>query len=193
MTNRREFLQLGIAAAALPVAPHAASPAAGVSVTPIYKAIYDTRFPESVAFARRMAERGIATHAIDGDVTALWYHDLYHRWREGPVAIAGLTAHGALFCLEQLAWDQRMRVVFRGQHDFGLLSVDHRFSGPRDLLRGLALRDVAWSERIADLIAACPSAHVEIGACEAATLRVEHQARQREELHSWLIAPVTRV
>ena len=78
--------------------------------------VYDTRFPASVAFARRAAARGFALHAIAGDMTRFWYDDLYHRWRAGPAAIAGLTAHGALFCLERLAWEQRMRVVHRREH-----------------------------------------------------------------------------
>ena len=51
-----------------------------------------------------------------GDMTRFWYDDLYHRWRQAPVAIAGLTAHGALFCLERLAWEKRMRVVYRREH-----------------------------------------------------------------------------
>jgi hypothetical protein len=66
-----------------------------------------------VAFARRAEARGIAVHAMAGDMTRFWYDDLYYRWRQGPAAIAGLTAHGPLFCLEQLAWEQRMRVVYR--------------------------------------------------------------------------------
>jgi hypothetical protein len=45
-----------------------------------------------------------------GDMTRFWYDDLYHRWRQGPAAIAGLTGHGPLFCLERLGWEQRLRV-----------------------------------------------------------------------------------
>ena len=80
---------------------------------PLYKVVYDVRFPQSVSFAQRAQQLGVATHAIEGDMTSFWYDDLYHRWRQDPVAIAGLTAHGPMFCFEQLAMDQRMRVVFR--------------------------------------------------------------------------------
>ena len=117
MTSRREFLKAGLAASVLlPVgaqADLAAVEGAAVAAVSFYKVLYDTRFPASVAFAQRAAARGFAVHAIAGDMTRFWYDDLYHRWLQGPAAIAGLTAHGALFCLERLAWDQRMRVVYR--------------------------------------------------------------------------------
>lgn len=118
MTSRREFLKAGLIASALPVAARAelaALPAGGASA-PLYKVLYDTRFAASVAFARRAEALGLAVHAMAGDMTRFWYDDLYYRWRQGPAAIAGLTAHGALFCLERLAWEQRMRVVHRVEH-----------------------------------------------------------------------------
>jgi hypothetical protein len=120
MTSRREFLKAGLAASALlPVGARADLGAVGgvsSATVSFYKVLYDTRFAASVAFARRAAARGFAVHAIAGDMTRFWYDDLYHRWRQEPAAIAGLTAHGALFCLERLAWDQRMRVVYRREH-----------------------------------------------------------------------------
>jgi hypothetical protein len=117
MTSRREILQAGLAAAALPVTARAelAESLSGGPAVPLYKVLYDTRFDASIAFARRAAARGIAVHAMAGDMTRFWYDDLYHRWRQGPAAIAGLTAHGPLFCLERLAWEQRLRVVHREQ------------------------------------------------------------------------------
>ena len=120
MTSRREVLKVGLAASAmLPLGARARSVAVGAApaeAVTLYKVLYDTRFAASVAFARRAAASGVAVHAMAGDMTRFWYDDLYHRWRQGPAAIAGLTAHGALFCLERLAWEQRMRVVSRGEH-----------------------------------------------------------------------------
>jgi hypothetical protein len=115
MTSRREFLKAGLVASALPVAARAelAESFSGGPGAPLYKVLYDTRFEASTAFARRAEARGIAVYAMAGDMTRFWYDDLYHRWRQGPAAIAGLTAHGPLFCLERLAWEQRMRVVYR--------------------------------------------------------------------------------
>jgi hypothetical protein len=117
VTSRREVLKAGLAASAvLPLGVRAGSIAEPPAVT-LYKVLYDTRFPASVAFARRAASRGLSVFAMAGDMTRFWYDDLYHRWRQGPAAIAGLTAHGALFCLERLAWEQRMRVVYRERVD----------------------------------------------------------------------------
>jgi hypothetical protein len=115
MPNRREFMQVGIAASMLPIA------AAGTNFVPgardpqpnFYKVIFDERFPTSVAFGNDWKARGAAVHAIRGDITDLWFHDLDLQWKKRPVSIAGLTAYGPLFCLERLAWDRGMRVVSR--------------------------------------------------------------------------------
>src|SRR5580692_4376296 len=110
MASRREFLQAGLAASLLPVA--ASELPAAVSVkesqappVSFYKVIFDERFSSSVAFGQEWKARGAAVHAIRGDITDLWFHDLDLQWKKQPVTIAGLTAHGALFCLERLAWN----------------------------------------------------------------------------------------
>jgi hypothetical protein len=115
MTNRREFLQAGIAASVLPMAVSGRNlePSARADGVTLHKVIFDERFPASVAFAEEWKDRGAAVHAIRGDITDLWFHDLDLQWKKRPVAIAGLTAHGPLFCLERLAWDHGMRVVYR--------------------------------------------------------------------------------
>ena len=115
MASRREFLQAGLAASVLPIAASAgeSAPEALDKAPSFYKVVFDERFPASVAFAGEMKKLGMPVHGIKGDITDLWYYDLYERWKQGPVAIAGLTAHGALFCLERLAWDHGMRVVYR--------------------------------------------------------------------------------
>jgi hypothetical protein len=119
MASRREFLQAGLAASLIPVVGSASE--ASNPPLPYYKVIVDERFPASVAFGVEWKARGAAVHAMRGDITDLWFHDLDHRWKQhGPAAIAGLTAHGPLFCLERLAWDHGMRVVSRvdqGAHD----------------------------------------------------------------------------
>lgn len=117
MASRREFLQASIAAAVLPIATWARtiSPAAG-EPSSFYKVIVDSRFPTSVEFGVEMSRLGAPVHAIDGDMTDLWYHDLDAKWKQSPAAIAGLTAHGPLFCLERLAWDHGMRVLHRAEH-----------------------------------------------------------------------------
>lgn len=196
MTSRRQFMQAGLAAAALPIAASAGFAAAvpREPALPLYKVLYDTRFPASAAFAQRAAAAGLAVHAMTGDITRIWYDDLYYRWRQGPVAIAGLTAHGALFCLERLAWDQRMRVVYRGSHAAATQGVVHRFNGPAPLLeRAVAAAGAPdWAASLADAVTAYPRVPHGRGAAEAFTAAAT-LAAPGEELFSWIIAPVARV
>jgi hypothetical protein len=120
MASRREFLHAGLVASLLPVGIQASEPAAQdaapqdrVPRVSYYKVIFDERFPASVAFGEQWKAGGAPVHAIRGDITDLWFHDLDAQWKKQPVAIAGLTAHGPLFCLERLAWNHGMRVVSR--------------------------------------------------------------------------------
>jgi hypothetical protein len=195
LTSRREFLQAGLIAAALPVAARAdvMMPATSPPAVALYKVLYDTRFPASVEFAGRAAAQGLAVHAMAGDMTRFWYDDLYHRWRQGPAAIAGLTAHGALFCLERLAWDQRMRVVYRGEHAVAASGcVAHRFEGASELASAAA--DAAagpgWAGQLADVIAECRRGGSAAGMARAST--VSAAASSSDALFSWVIAPVSR-
>jgi hypothetical protein len=75
-----------------------------------HKVILDSRVAALRAFGRAAERAGLPIHAIQGDVTALWFHDLEVRSREGPFAIAGFTRAGSLFCLEMLARDRGMRL-----------------------------------------------------------------------------------
>ena len=115
MASRREFLQAGIAASVLPMAVAGSTlvPSDPADRVAFYKVIFDERFPASAAFGDEWKARGATVHAIRGDITDLWFRDLDRQWKKQPVAIAGLTAHGPLFCLERLAWDHGMRVVSR--------------------------------------------------------------------------------
>lgn len=197
MTSRRDFIQAGLVASALPIAARAslvAAPGADTPV-PLYKVLYDTRFPASTAFARRAEAGGLAVQAMAGDMTRFWYDDLYYRWRQEPVAIAGLTAHGALFCLERLAWEHRMRVVYRGEHEPAAGGcVAHRFAGPAPLLRAAvrAAAQTEWAAALADVVADCPSALQQAGTAEAVAAAAS-VAPAAEALYSWVIAPVVRV
>jgi len=193
MTSRRDVLKVGLAVAALPAASRAnfAQP----SAVPLYKVLYDTRFPASVSFARRAEARGVAVQAIAGDITRVWYDDLYYAWRRERVAVGGLTAHGALFCLERLAWDQRLRVVYRGEHAAAAgRCVAHRFEGPGAWVSAAAEATTApaWAAALADAVVECPGGRGELRTLESST-RAAATVPSSEALFSWVIAPVPRV
>ena len=144
MINRRRFVQHGVAGSVtalvggIPVLAGATTSEASRDADglladgllwdnrfKLHVAVFDHRFAAGRRFARSSATRGIATRAIAGDVTSLWYSELHPLWNaankdrsvQQPVAIAGLTTYGPLFCLERLAWDHDMRVLHHQEHD----------------------------------------------------------------------------
>jgi hypothetical protein len=165
-----------------------------IAVTPLYKVLFDARFPASVRFGTAARSLGVATHLIRGDITDLWYHDLDARWKKSPVAIAGLTAQGAIFCLERLAWDHGMRVVFRGDHQYlpdG--SIEHALVGPESLMHqasGLRSDGDDWGARLASLVAHVPEGQSAPAKASLRARAAPPAGTESESLVSWVIAPV---
>jgi hypothetical protein len=130
MTTRRDFLQMALTAPLLPaslglpssdgrtdsLSPHA-------QFGSLYTVLCDERFGESVAFAEEMSRHGTPVTRFLGDITDFWCRDLSQRWKADPVAIAGVTTHGPLFCLERWGWDHGLRLAHRqeisvaGEHE----------------------------------------------------------------------------
>jgi hypothetical protein len=199
MTSRREFLQIGVAVTAMPVASHAWSAAVappGTPPLPLYAVIYDGRFEQSIAFARRSEALGFSTREISGDVTSLWYNDLYRRWKQGPVAIAGLTGHGAMFCLEQLGRDHRLRSVFRSEHrPEANQEIGHTMRGPVAMLTNALMRiksqSAAFGSCMADVVTRCPGGRPELSTAEIRSRGELDLGNDETDLYSWVIAPAT--
>ena len=194
MTNRREFLQIGASATAWPLLSRAAH-AAGVAAPPpairIATVVYDTRFAECVAFADRCAALGLTPRAIEADMTRLWFDDIYHRWQREPAALAGLTAHGPMFCFAELARDVRMRVVFKAEHRVTGAAAAHHVTGPVSMVDDAlaACGGTRFGASLADVVSRCPRGRTEIVA--AGTSRLE-PAPDEDALYTWIIAPATR-
>ena len=166
MTNRREFLQAGVVATALPLAvggmlePSQASAKASVLNVPLYKAIYDERYAEGRAFGEHVKRNGVASHAFaDGNITDFWYNELDLLWRDTPVAIAGLTQVGPMFVLDRLGRERGLQTVLRVEHRpeaGGMLR--HAMSGPAETLSlasRLSAEGVAWPLVMAGAVAGC--------------------------------------
>ena len=119
MVNRRSVMKIGAATVAgalagLPVLGRSVAPARAHS--PFQRAVFDERFAECRAFAAELNSAGVLTSAIRGDVAELWYGDLRAHLSENRLPVAGLTDRTSLFCLEELARDVGMRVIFRVDH-----------------------------------------------------------------------------
>jgi len=199
MASRREFLQMGVAALALPISARAGLKSPALATTgaeyarvPLYKVVYDERHASSRAFASEVKELGVAVHGIRGDITGLWFNDLDARWKKDPVAIAGLTEHGPLFCLERLAWDHGMRVIYRADHTYHDGYMEHELSGSERMLREaveLSSSGPEWSARVASLLTRCPASRTQASQLTVVTPTAK-RAGDPDHLVSWVIAPV---
>ena len=191
MTTRREFIQVTLTASVGGALAIARPPR-----LPLYAALFDRRFSDSRLFSWAAQQRGIEVRSICGDVTDVWYSELHPRWKEGAVPIAGVTTYGPLFCLERLAWDHGMRVVYRGSHQRRSdQTIEHRLEATPRKLSG---RD-AWPVEIAALMAGIsPLAKpVPLNRNDVSTITCLGQcaptaSEPSETLYSWVIAPRAR-
>ena len=194
MSTRRQFIQTGAALAALGTTSDSiASEPAQVHIN-LYKVIVDATFAPSLAFGERAAWLGLATHASPSDVTSLWYHDLHPRWMRSAAPIAGLTSPESLFCLERLAWDHSMRVLFKASHTaLPGGEIQHSLMGPRPVVERLAAgyeRDPRWASLTADAVGRFPAMR---GRSSRRILRTpvgSVDSRFEGTLVSWVIGPV---
>lgn len=193
MYNRRSFMQVSAAASSVALLARSLG-ALAATTKPIdfYKVVFDRDHPATLAFGRAAGNAGLAAQAIGRDVTALWYDDLYHRWRQGPAAIAGMTPARVAFCLQGLGQEAGMRLVFRAEHvpaSDGRLA--HRLTGPASVLDRAALLNTAdWPGGAAQLVRDCPA---EFAAKSVAlTSAAASGFAFREALVSWVLAPPAR-
>jgi hypothetical protein len=191
MSNRREFLQ-GATLTALPLAAGLSYQAGADVRAPLAlgAVLIDERHAESRAFGTRLAARGAAVRAVrDGDVTQLWLNEIGPAWRHGPVAVAGLTRRPVLFCLEQLAWQHNLRVVFHAEHIVEAGSVRHEvFRCSARAVPELARLGSRWPHEVADFLATPRQPHPQVRGGPSCAGLEPALAPGAELLTSWLIA-----
>ncbi len=116
MISRRNILRFAAAGAAGTLTSMSAWSVASKRIGSnrgLCRAIFDERYDECLVFARELEHRGAATSGIRNGLAALWYQDLRPRLRQTTLPLAGLTDRAALFCLEELARDVGMKVLYR--------------------------------------------------------------------------------
>jgi|SRR5688572_24309844 len=191
MANRRDLLRAGaiLPAASLAAAPFArAFGAAGPSLA-LERFVFDVRFAESGAMAEHIERLGIPLSPVADDLMTLWYDDLDLKWRDAPMALAGVTLADALFVLETFALDRGMHVVYRGEH--GLVEngrITHRVAGPAVLVERLAPLPTPWESALASALTQCPLGAPQTARAELVTDGAPLSLRD-VPLHSWIIAP----
>lgn len=204
MTNRRQFLKIGLATSTIPLAASASGQGAlgafsADKTLPFYKVIVDERYQESIEFGKAMEERGYDTYQMkNGDLTEFWYSHLNAIWEKEPVAIAGLTKFGPLFCLEQLGRTYGARRVYRGDHLYEQGKITHKLNGPEKMLKdsnGLLSfgNEKLAGQTVAEIMMSCEAGTTAIidSVCSE---QVNHQsllteALPEDNLVSWIVAP----
>jgi hypothetical protein len=196
MANRREFLQAAAAATGATAAARAGFAADGALTSEplaLRAVIVDARFPDARAFGARLASRGAPVRSIEADVTDLWRNELKPMWAQEPAPIAGLTARPALFLLERLAWEHRMRVVFHAEHEAlteGRVAHAVLQGGAGFRAADLDAAGDLWAEALARALEGLPGSARTAGPTPAG-LAARH-AETGEPLASWVIAPIAR-
>ena len=115
MPDRREFIRSSIAVTAAAGFLRAEF-AEAKHRKPLSRILYDRRTPEGTAFGAEAARRGVPVTGTGSDLGSVWMHEIEPRWQREPDAIAGLTAGASLFCLEYLARDYGLELVYRIEH-----------------------------------------------------------------------------
>jgi hypothetical protein len=134
----------------------------------------------------------IPAFATEGDITALWFEILDPLWRQGKSTVAGVTSPEAIFCLERLAWDHGMRMVFRADAVSNASATELRLNArPAALDHALSTlgRNPGGQRAQAACLLHCPIAE---GPLIAHTLRTHGPAPDAHWV-SWLMAPRVRV
>jgi hypothetical protein len=199
VTSRRQVLQWAAATTSLAgtgllgrVA--AAGAARGDRHVALELFVFDRRFASAVAVASAMSANGVPAVGVGLDLTSLWYESLDLRWKRGPMTLAGITTRGALFVLETLAADRGMRVLYRGEHRVlpdGRMS--HELTGPIERVAEQAFSPAGqWPVAVATVLGSCPANDSPVG-CVWHTRPMNEDAVYTEPLHSWVIAPRSRV
>jgi len=116
MTERRQVLTGALALAAAPFTlPSLISlvHAAPAALPPPVLFLFDQRFTSARQVAEQLAGAGQDVAGFEGDLLPLWSARLRPLWQTGPVAIGGLTNANALFLLETLGADHRLKLAQR--------------------------------------------------------------------------------
>jgi hypothetical protein len=166
--------------------------AATCKSTPIYKVLVDQRYPGAADFAVAAMCLGAATTLVHGDITDIWFRDLFPQWKTRPVAIAGMTSGVALYCLTELARGAGLRAVYVAEHvsesdDF----MRHVAMGPDEMVASasdLALAGRRWSSAAARIVMRCPPGTPSAVSTER-LVTLFRAGEHSRALTSWVIAP----
>ena len=188
--TRRALLEAGVALPAVALAAPLMGYAASTALE-LERFLFDPRFAEAFDVAQAVGG-GVPLAPVADDLADFWYRELDLSWREGPMALAGVTLTEALFVLETLAMDRQMRVVYRGEYsrvEDG--RIRHKLAGPATMLERFASLPetaAAWEGELARAMTDCPVGRPATLEVELVTSAPGLSIRDMP-LTSWIIAP----
>lgn len=197
MISRRTALKTGVTlpAAALAAAAPFRTALSLPGALPLERFVYDARFAVAFDIAQHARDLGVPLSPIADDLMDLWYDELDLRWRESPMALAGVTMNEALFVLETFAMDRQMRVVYRGEHGAAEDGrIAHRLAGPAQVVERFATPPPGdtWQSELARAMTECPLGRPDPAEVQFTTRAPRLELRD-EPLVSWIIAPRSAV
>src|ERR1700730_17799049 len=100
MSNRRQFMQISLAASVLPVLAAQGVAPKRPEREPAWGVVAEAASPLATLFRVEASRLGLPVWEIHDDITDLWYQELWLRWKQAPHILAGVTLSTSLFCLE---------------------------------------------------------------------------------------------
>lgn len=119
--HRRQFIKATAGGGLLAIAAPAWSKH-GLNTPKRPKVIFDARFKMARLFGDYARTHDATVSPFTGDATALWFEELSSA-AECGLPLIGMTTGGVLFCLERLAAEHRMALVFHAIHPQA--SIEH--------------------------------------------------------------------
>ncbi len=157
------------------------------------RVIYDTRFPESQAFAGEAARFGANVSGISGDITDLWY-ELASPVSGMPWPLAGLTQESDFLLLHQICIGRGCRLAYHGEHTYnsgGAPRIEHRLRAPAQsatAVKALTKSGGNWGRAVAGIVAqAKPGQHEDV--TFAFDVPLVRPTQSPGHLVSWVILP----
>ena len=116
LTRRQFNLLLGYSTASMSSVTHIWAQAGVPSQWPVHF-VYESNASRYGLVERPTLDEFEKIHLIEGDITWVWYNELYPLWQEGATSTAGLTRETEFFLLKTLARDHGYRVVHEKRID----------------------------------------------------------------------------
>lgn len=191
MATRRSVIKGAVGAAALSALfPQAFGLEMSGGNPLIKKYFHDVNLDFARRFSSELARNGVNSVGVPDNWTNVWQREIEPIWREKPTAIAGLTQHGPMFMLTQLAQRHGMRLVYSAEiiqrgSDCGL-----RVSGLSSMANSCNIADAAnLPEEVALSFLSISGVNV------PRTTRFTQSAGQvagveEDPVFAWIIAPV---